>query len=601
VAAAGVIVLAAGVTPLGAGNAAAGILRVQAAVEPKVVARGFPAIVTVTVESDGLAGASIDAPRPVGLSLERGGTSQNIVLAAGSVVRTDIAIFRATGSVAGRFTIPPFRIELDGKTVETAPLTLEISASVPAPGAGTTGDGGSDASEVFARLVVDRRRVYWNEQVVARAQIYSRAPLEDMPMWEAPEATGFWAEPLGNPRHDRVTLDGRSFERYERVVAYFPTRPGRLTLGPARARIRVVRQGLPAFDPLGGIFPSPSASIVEVPIEAAPVTIAVDPLPGGAPAEFTGAVGRLSLGVRVDRARVKVGEPVAVATTIRGEGNLASAFDPPIVTIPTTASYPAGSRAELDRAADRLRGVRRREIAFIPDHAGSLLVLPIAFAWFDPEEGRYRVERSDSILVRVERLSGKGADAGDSSEAAELTETAIGIPAPPRHAGGSPSGSLTGWPSGPSLAAGLLSLGAYAAAAFHAGKRRREARDPRRARRALALEARARARSAADRFRSSAGARAERVKAAEDADAALRDAAGVRFGIDPEGRSRRDLVERLRAASVPPEEIGALVSLLERLEAAAFAPDGGTPGGLGGVAGALDEAAALAARWSEIP
>ncbi len=584
-----------------AADAGAGILRVRATVEPSIVARGIPAVVTVTVECDGLVGPSIDAPRPVGLSLERVGTSQNIMLAAGSVVRTDVALFRVTGSLPGKYTIPPFRIELEGRKVESNPLSLEITASPPVGPAPSEGGG---ESEIFARLVVDRKRVFWNEQIVARAQIFSRVPLEDMPAWEAPEATGFWAEPLGAPRHDRVTVEGKSYERYERVVAYFPTRPGRLTLGPARARIRVVQQGLPAFDPMGGIFPSPSAAIMEVPIEAAPLTIAVDPLPGGAPPEFTGAVGQLTLGVRVDRASVRVGEPVAVATSIRGDGNLASAFDPPIVAIPAAASYPTQSRAELDRSADRLRGTRRREIAFIPDHPGSLLVLPIAFAWFDPEEGRYRVERSDSIVVRVERAAGSG----DSAEAAGLAETAIRIPASPRRAGGAGSrdgavGSLGMWPTGLPLTASALSFGVYAALSIYAGRRRRAASDPRLVRRAFAEEAKRRAQGAATRFQAAGASRAARVRAAEEAEAALRDAAGIRFGIDPEGRSRRDLLERLRAAGVSHDEFARLTSLLERLEATAFAPEPvarhGQTGGAGVGGSALEEAAALAAEWRQ--
>ncbi|HEU4725511.1 MAG TPA: BatD family protein [Candidatus Eisenbacteria bacterium] len=579
--------------PLAPPAFAAILRRAQALVDRAVVQRGEPVVVSVTVESDGFEAASVEPPAAPGLAIERAGTSQNLTMAAGSVVRTDVALFRVYATVPGKYTIPPFTIRLGKQRSDTAPVSFEVVTTLP-PGSGAAG-GGPDAGEddrstIFARIVVDRRHVIWNEQIVARIQILSRAPLEDMPAWDAPEATGFWAEPLGEPRHDRVTIEGRAFERYERVIAYFPTRPGRLTLGPARARVRAIRRHQPSYDPLGGLFPSPPTEVVELPIEAAPVDIAVDPLPSGAPAGFQGAVGSLSLAVRVDRPRVRAGEPVVVSTAIRGDGNLASATDPVITAHPDAPSYPAGARTELDRSGDRLRGSRRREIAFIPDQPGSLLVMPIAFAWFDPEAGRYRVQSSDTIVVRVD------APKEGSAPSAGTAQTALGTPAPPRPApaagGGAAAGAarpgarLDGWPEALPLAAGLLSLAGYAGFGLAASSRRRAAGDPRRRRHALLREA-------ADALAEVAAAPGA-ARAAERAEAALRDAAGIRFGIDPEGRSRRDLLDRLRAAKVEPAEIETIQSTLRRLEQAAFAP-----GGDAGVVAAIQEALTVARRWSD--
>lgn len=564
-------------------RAAAGVLRAQAAIDRPVVVRGEPVLVNVTVDSDGFSGASVEAPRAEGLSIERAGTSQSLVMAAGSVVRTDIAIFRVSASLPGKYTIPPFTIVAGGKRSETATVSFEVVASLPSGGV----DPGAETEEgapIFARLAVDRRRVAWNEQIVARVQIFSRGPLEEMPLWEPPQAAGFWGEALGEARHDRVTIEGQVYDRYERVHAFFPTRPGRLTLGPARARVRAARRHEPGLDPFGGLFPAPGVEMVEVPIEAAPVDITVEPLPQGAPREFQGAVGNLALAVRVDRPRVRVGEPLTVSTSVRGEGNLASASDPVIVAVPACPSYPAGARTELDRSGDRLRGARRREIAFVPDQPGSLLVLPISFAWFDPEAGRYRVQRSDTIVVRVDPAKEGGALDAD------VTRTAIGVPAASRPASSSPgareTADFSGWPSGVSLAAGLFSLLGYAGFGVAATFRRRAAADPRRRRHALLREA-------ADVV-AAASAEPGAPRAAEQAGAALRDAAGIRFGIDPEGRSRRDLIDRLRAASVEPDEVERIAEALRSLEQVAFAP-----GGSGDVAAALRGAADLARRWSD--
>ena len=557
-------------------SAHAAVLRTRVTVEPPVVLVDEPVMVTVSVETPGFNEAKIETPTVAGIHIEPVGRSQNVVMAAGNVMRTDVFIYRATAVTAGKQKIPSFKVIYDGDVTETGPALWETSSSLPNAGKGPTDEGGA-ASQLFSRLVVDRRRVWWNEQIVARVQVYARAPLEDMPTWEPPDAPGFWAEPLGDPRHGRVSVDGRPYELYERVIAFFPTRAGHLRLGPARSRVRVLQRPDPAYDPMAGFFPGAPAEVVELPVEAAPVDITVDALPGGAPSGFRGAVGRLELGVRVDRAKARAGEPVTVSTSIRGEGNLSSATDPTIVAIPSAASYPAGARTDLDQTGDRVRGVRRRDVAFVPDHAGTMLVLPIEFTWFDPEAGTYRVQRSDTIRVHVDPPAG-----GTMTETAA---TAIGVPAVPRPTGArGVTGSMDGWPTGWPLAAGFVSLAGYFGMAVAVTSRRRAARDPQ-WRRARLAEAAARRVAAAARG-------ADHARAAESTEAALRDAAGVRFDIDPEGRSRRDLVARLRAADVPEPAIEELVGVLGRLERGAFAP-----GGTAEVAAALRDAVALAERW----
>lgn len=569
-----VLVLIAAAAP-----AAAAIIRTKVSVDPPVVLQGEPVTVTVSVESDGFAQAIVVPPNVSGLSIEPAGSSQNVVMGAGNVVRTDAFVFRVLATTLGKQTIPSFAVQYDKKITYTGPATFETAGSLPNAGAAPRDREGGSA-RLFARIVVDRRHVWWNEQIIARVQIYAGLPLDDMPTWEPPEAAGFWSETLGDARHGRVSVDGRPYELYERVFAFFPTRPGRLALGPARARVRVVRRITPADDPLGGLFSQTAAEVVELPVESAPVDIVVDPLPPGAPPGFHGAVGRLGLGVRVDRPASRVGEAVTVSTAIRGEGNLASAADPEIVTRPVAPSYPAGAKTEFDRTGDRVRGVRRRDVAFVPDHAGSLYVLPIEFAWFDPEEGRYRVQRSDSIVVRVGPAKSDGAG-GD------LASTAIGVPAPPRAAAaGGAGGPLDGWPSGAPIAAWFLSLTGYAAAGLAVTSRRRRVRDPKWRRARLAEEAARRVEAASHD--------GDAARAAERTEGALRDAAGIRFGIDPEGRSRRDLLERLRAAGVASDDVLELTGILGRLERGAFAP-----GGREDVARAVRDAVALAGRWRD--
>jgi len=254
-----------------------------------------------------------------------------------------------------------------------------------------------------------------------------------------------------------------------------------------------------------------------------------------------------------------------------------------MVAVPAFPSYAAGARTDLERNAERLRGARLRQMAFIPDRPGSLIVLPIAFSWFDPEFGRYRVQRSDSIVVRV-----APAPAGAPLNA-ERTRSASAVPAPPRAgtstgtAGGEP---IDGWPPRPPLFVGAASLVGYAGWGFLTLRRRRAARDPRRRRFALlgaALEA-------IERAAGDPGA----LGAAEDVGNALRESAGLRCDVDLEGRARRNVVESLRAAGMAEDEVSELSSILLRLDETSFAP-----GAAATLSGLAEEARRLVRRWHE--
>jgi hypothetical protein len=572
------------------GAARAEIVTARADADRPVILRGEPLIVTVTVDSRGFAAASVVAPNVPGLTFERAGTSQNLVMAAGSVMRTDIVVFRVIAPGPGKYVIPSFLATSGKQRVETASISFEVAAALPSVGAPSDGGRGAAGAPIFARLVVDRSHVVWNEQIVGRLQIYARGALEDMPAWEPPAAAGFWGEPLGEATHDRVTIGGAIFERYERRFAFFPTRTGRLTIGPARAIVRVAHRNAPTYDPFAGMLfnAPPGARFTEVPIEAAPVSITVDPLPPGAPPEFRGAVGSLSMAVGVDRVRARAGEPITVSTTIRGEGNLASARDPALVAVPAFPSYPAGSNTDLDRSGARLRGARRREVSFVPDRPGSLTVLPIAFSWFDPEEGRYRVQRSDSIVVRI------GPAAPGTDGASALSQSATSVPAPPRGEGAKAGieaapAALDGLPTGWSLLLGSVSVAAYAGFGAAALVRGRRARDPRRRRYAQARGAYAAIESAARRGRAG--------DAPQAAAKALRELAGLRYGVDQEGRSRREFLDLLRSAGVDPETVGGIEVILASLEAETFAPPSGGAGPA--IPPAFAAALDLASRWRD--
>ncbi len=541
-------------------------LGIEATLDRPRVAVGEEAQVSVVAEAQGVALPEFAFPAVPSLRAVRVADSQSFSWVNGKLSRTSTSVFLVSASAPGRYTIPPIRIVSGAARAQTRPLILDVGGAPsgsPAPTPGGQPETGSprvsgDASlpELFVRFVVDHREVYWNQQVTARFLFYTRERLEETPMWEIAEAGGFWKESLGEMRRGRVKVGNADYVGFEQDVAYFPTRTGRLTLGPGRIEARVMQRTQTPDS--WNLFGFPEVRVVTIPLQTENVTVSVLPLPPGAPPGFRGAVGKLLMDVNVDRFTAHAGEPVTVTTVIRGQGNLNTAGDPDVASLPSLRSFESPGTVTASPAGYAIRGERRRDKAFVPEVPGSFVVLPIRFTWFDPEEGRYRTQASDSIRVHV--LPG-----GDS------TAVAAGPPEPPaaprRRSG--PRGSPDPGPPPGALVLGAGSLTALAAAAASAGIRRRTQLDPRRRRRAALQRI---ARSLAELAGS--GGAAPAASAARAA-ALLTEALGIRYGADDMdigGRPREECLQVLRAAGAGDAAVNEAGQLLDDLERVAFAP-----------------------------
>ena len=552
--------------------ASAQTIRVEAELDREEIGLHEAAILTVTVTAAGTQGYRPRMMEIPGLRVDSFGESQGFSWVNGRVSRTVTSMYRLRPMRTGDFTIPAIQVRADGQTsTASQPLVLRVRNEAPAR------RGGSE--ELFVRLQVDRTRVYWNQAVTAHFTLYSRTRVE-APTWDPPSAPGFWAEVLGPARSGHAVVGGVEYDTFELLVVYFPTRTGRLQIGPGRIHAQVVRR-VAQPDPWSSLG-MPETQVEEVELVTAPVLVQVTPLPAGAPAGFRGAVGNFELDVRLDRVATHVGEPVTVSTILRGSGNLASASDPDVLAQGAARRHTAAGTTAFDRSGTRLRGERRRDTTFIPETPGELRILPVHFSWFDPEAERYRTQAADTIRVRVAQGSG----AADSLALARPTKPLAVLRSRP--------GATGRLDLNPPLAARALALTSLAAAigAFAVGRLRdRSARDPKRLRVATidALFAEVRAARAAGVAR-----------AAAVASKALLDSAALRYGASVEGLPLPEALASLARAGAPPEEISKLQETHESLDRLAFAPDSGSaaePGSPG--LAAIDDAERAMRRYRE--
>ncbi|MGH7681911.1 MAG: BatD family protein, partial [Candidatus Eiseniibacteriota bacterium] len=337
-------------------------------------------------------------------------------------------------------------------------------------------------------------------------------------------------------------------------VAYFPTRTGRLVIGPTRAHVRIVRR-VASQDPWS-MLGIPDTQIEEGVIQTDRAVLDVQPLPSGAPSSFKGAVGSYTMQVKVDRATVRAGEPVTVITSVKGEGNIGSAGDPDVFASVPARSYTASPSTSLDRAGEHLRGERRREMTFVPEAPGRFAILPVRYSWFDPDAQRYRTQMSDSIRITVFPSDAPG----DSLRPARVTGPVAALRSEP-----GTRGYLTLEPSAASRTVAVVSLLATVVALVGRRVRAGIERDPRR-RRIAGIDALLAELGAVQ------GGGGDAAPAAIRIASIVRRALGLRYVIDVEGHPADDALARAKAAGAAEGDLEDASKLFDALDQLAFAP-----------------------------
>jgi hypothetical protein len=118
-------------------------------------------------------------------------------------------------------------------------------------------------------------------------------------------------------------------------------------------------------------------------------TIHVRALPAaGRPPEFAGAIGKFTIAAEAAPRDVAVGDTFKLTLTVRGDGTSVS------------APHPADlGGLHVYGEIEKTRGAFEYDVAALRDDVTS--VPPIAFAFFDPDAGQYRVVKTDAIPLRV--------------------------------------------------------------------------------------------------------------------------------------------------------------------------------------------------------
>ncbi|MCK4412452.1 MAG: protein BatD [Candidatus Eisenbacteria sp.] len=529
---------------------------------------------SVTLEGFSRRASKPEIPPVDGLSFHELGRSSNISWVNGRLSTSTTYTYAITTHRAGSYTIGPVQVEDGGTLYRSEPLELGVTAAgsgtAPGPPRGTSVPprqevGRGEPGGIFARILVEPREAFVDQQVTLRFRLYQREDVQliDISEFVPPTAEGFWRESLGEQRDFRVELEGERYHVREIAWALFPTRAGELTIGPGRVTCYLAAPRRERRRFFSDFFDRGLLDRQAVPLDTEPQTILVRALSEeGRPEGFSGSVGRYAIETRLDVAEARQGEPFTLSVTIRGNGHIQTIGEPVWPAWEGLRVFDSGEAVSVSQAQDRVAGEKTFTRVLIANRAGTIELDPVRFVFFDPLAKRYRTITGEPLSIAVKTALGVGGEAGPSgivSVGDDILYIHSGIGAdlqPVRQRGLSAAVAVHGAP--------LLLL---AAAAWVRRRRRALERNPQWSRRTRALSG---ARQALARL--AGGAEAPRTAAvlAEILEAYL----SAWLGRAIRGSRRSELRGMLREAEIPEAETDEILGLLDWAEEVRFGAGG---------------------------
>jgi hypothetical protein len=359
-----------------------------------------------TISVNGTQKASPVDVKAEGLDIRYLGPSRRISIVNG-VTESSIAFTYSLFPLqTGEFEIPSVAIEADGETFYTEPIKVQV---VDAGAAGSTAQSPASAvqsleDKIFIGVEVPQKTFYKQEPVPVNIVLYvSGVQVRDIQMPQIAKNGDFDIGEYAQPQQTERIVQGMRFDVLEFKTVLYPLKTGALTLGPVTIGANIISQvqggnDLDNFNRFfGDDFFSGMFQRIErhpVTINSQPITLSVMEVPEkGRPADFSGAVGKFDLDVKVSPTEVKAGDPITVRMSLKGQGNLELANLPQLRETKLMKVYDPQVRQE--------NGERIAEQVVIPQSENLSEIPAIKFSYFDSYAGEYRTVQKGPFPVRV--------------------------------------------------------------------------------------------------------------------------------------------------------------------------------------------------------
>ena len=321
----------------------------------------------------------------------------------------------------GNFTIGAASVRVGKSQYKTKALPIEVVEETPESSGGQQAvQGGQSADDVqqvskddiLLRMILSRTTAFKGEPIRATLKLYYRVNLRGDNGSKFPSFNGFWAQEIeqdAQPQRERY--NGKVYEtQVIKEYLLYPQQSGELTVEPAELNVvaQVLVQSANPDPFFGG---GHEVYDVRRSLRTAPVKVTVRDLPAGAPASFSGAVGKFTMASDVPSTELAANSAATYTIKISGTGNL-SFVQAPKLTLPSSfEQYNVKTTESINTSAAGISGYRQFEYPFIARAEGTYEVEPVEFSYFDPSRMQYMTLKSKALELEITPDAKGGGDA----------------------------------------------------------------------------------------------------------------------------------------------------------------------------------------------
>ncbi|MCB9451715.1 MAG: BatD family protein [Anaerolineaceae bacterium] len=241
-----------------------------------------------------------------------------------------------------------------------------------------------NGSDYYVEAEVDNATPFVGERMVYTLRFFAAADvtLPAQTRYQPSPFEGFWYGGELAEEQTAQQVGGRQYIVREIRTVLFPLRVGALPISSA-----------------GIVFPA-TVFRGEETLLADPVVVDVQPLPGGAPEGYNGAVGQFDMVASIDRTQATQGEPVTLTLTVTGTGNVEQLL-PPELNVPQ--SWRMYAAAPVFRPLDNTVSLGEKVFSWqlVPGQTGEQVLPAVTLPFFDPSSLTYRSISTAPVTLNI--------------------------------------------------------------------------------------------------------------------------------------------------------------------------------------------------------
>jgi tetratricopeptide (TPR) repeat protein len=344
-------------------------------------------------------------PEVPGLTLVRStGEMRSTTIVNGRRSQSVTLVFAARPTAQRPVAIPSFKVGTDRGALTVAAANFDV-------GQATLGQSGVALDKIANARFTAPREVFAGEvfplgyqlDIVRRYAHSLGGELE----WKSDPLT---IEEWSKPQQSEGLVNGDTQITLSQATRGVVRAPGAVTLNAGSQLLNVIK-GTDFFG---------RANLDQFAIASDRPTIAVKPLPEGAPASFNGAVGRFTLESKVVPAAAAVGEPVTWTLTLSGAGNWPDLPGAPAREASKVFRVIQPQAKRTPKAGALFDATLTEDVVLIPTQPGAYTLGPVTWSYFDPAKGKYETITTPRATVTITAAPGSagGTTAGEKNPAA---------------------------------------------------------------------------------------------------------------------------------------------------------------------------------------